>query len=418
MMIGPKSQQLHRGLTKQGAIHTMRVPLGLETREQKAIFITYISLWVSYGLLNELAKRKNVHFNSASAVILQSIIKLMIASYMFLTQEAMEKSRKLLPRIKYLLSQIQENRDMALKYFIPSGLYALYDILAYVNLRKFDASTYFLLLQFRMVMIGLLHQSMFKKKLNRNQWISIVITTLGCAIKTMGAASEKKKHLSSSTSTAPTDSNFHPVGPSLFAYSFLFIQLLSSTFAGVYNEVLLKKQVKMSLNLQNLFMYLDTIVCIFVILAMGLTGQSFFEAIQYENISILFSFYVFPMVLIMSFIGVVTSMFLKVLDSIRKAIASALELVFLPVLCAILFGMPINSFLVISVVFVASGVYIYSRPVEDRKNNYLPVSMDPNKDDDAKIEEEEEEDDDRGTELKLSSSTKTITKEKKRSVSS
>jgi drug/metabolite transporter (DMT)-like permease len=72
------------------------------------------------------------------------------------------------------------------------------------------------------------------------------------------------------------------------------------------------------------------------------------------------------MVLIMSFIGVVTSLFLKVLDSVRKAIASALELVFLPLLSTILFGVPLTLSMVVSVVFVASGVYIYSLPVDTK----------------------------------------------------
>ncbi|RLN49817.1 hypothetical protein BBJ29_009844 [Phytophthora kernoviae] len=51
-----------------------------------------------------------------------------------------------------------------------------------------------------------------------------------------------------------------------------------------------------------------------------------------DNVRVLFSPYVLPMVLIMSVIGVVTSLFLKNLDSVHKTIASALELVFLPLL--------------------------------------------------------------------------------------
>ncbi|RLN53200.1 hypothetical protein BBP00_00009382 [Phytophthora kernoviae] len=69
-----------------------------------------------------------------------------------------------------------------------------------------------------------------------------------------------------------------------------------------------------------------------------------------DNLRVLFSPYVLPMVLIMSVIGVVTSLFLKNLDSVRKAIASALELVFLLLL-----------------------MYIYSLPVEITGTGGLPV---------------------------------------------
>ncbi|GLE10800.1 hypothetical protein PINS_up023051 [Pythium insidiosum] len=342
-----------------------RAPLGLETREQRAVFVTYMALWVSYGLLNELAKRHDVRFNSTSAVVLQSFLKLGLASYMFLTTEAVEAQgvgASLVARIQYLTAQMAEHRALLVKYLIPSGLYVLYDVLSYVNLRRFDASTYFLLLQFRMVITGVLHQFMFQKRLNRNQWISLVVTTIGCAIKTLG---------SSSASKSSSYGGVH--APTLMAYVLLMVQMLSSTFAGVYNEVLLKKQVKIALNLQNVFMYLDSILCTLAMLVLGLTGQSFAEVVQHANIAVLFSFYVLPMVLIMSFIGVVTSLFLKTLDSVRKAIASALELVFLPVLSALFFGMPITLSLVVSVGFVSSGVYIYSLPVATSDDTDLPT---------------------------------------------
>lgn len=343
-------------------------PLGLETREQRGIFVTYMGLWVGYGLLNELAKRHDVRFNSTSAVVLQSFLKLAIATYMFLTTDAKDATTRLgsssasnrsisdiTQRFRFLLGQIAKHRVLLLRYFIPSGLYVLYDVLSYVNLRRFDASTYFLLMQFRMVITGMLHQFMFQKRLNRNQWTSLAVTTLGCAIKTLGSSSGK------ATVGAVA-------GPTLFAYGLLMLQILSSTFAGVYNEVLLKKQAKIPLNLQNIFMYMDSIICTVAMLALGLTGQSFAQVVQPSELRVLFSLYVLPMVLIMSVIGVVTSLFLKVLDSVRKAIASALELVFLPLLSAVLFGVPLTLSMVVSVVFVASGVYIYSLPLKPEPN--------------------------------------------------
>ncbi len=36
---------------------------------------------------------------------------------------------------------------VAALYFVPAGLYAVYNILTYVNLQYFDPTTYFLLLQ-------------------------------------------------------------------------------------------------------------------------------------------------------------------------------------------------------------------------------------------------------------------------------
>ncbi|KAE8880566.1 hypothetical protein PF005_g5057 [Phytophthora fragariae] len=339
----------------------MTAPLGLETKAQRGIFVTYMGLWVSYGLLNELAKRESVRFNSACAVVLQSVLKLLLASYMYLTADT-QATEPLGARIRFMVTQAQEHRNLLLLYFIPSGLYVVYDVLSYVNLRAFDAATYFLLLQFRLVVTGILHQMMFSKKLNRNQWVSLGVTTVGCAIKTLG----------SQDPNASAKLGAHANGPTLMAYGLLMVQMLSSTFAGVYNEVLLKKQASIPVNLQNVFMYIDSIVCTMGMLALGLTGQTAQEALTMANFSVLFTPYVLPMVLIMSFIGVVTSLFLKQLDSIRKAIASALELVFLPLLSAVLFGQPLTLYTMAAVCFVGFGVYIYSLPVEATAITGLP----------------------------------------------
>jgi len=43
-------------------------------------------------------------------------------------------------------------------YFVPAALYCAYNNLAFVNLANFDPTTYFLLLQFRVVITGVVFQ--------------------------------------------------------------------------------------------------------------------------------------------------------------------------------------------------------------------------------------------------------------------
>ncbi|OQR91321.1 Drug/Metabolite Transporter (DMT) Superfamily [Achlya hypogyna] len=312
--------------------------LGLETLAQKSIFCVYIGLWVSYGLLNEYAKRSHIKFHSATAVVAQCVVKLVLAVGLFTSQDG---------SLGKMLELFKLHPKLFMLYLIPSGLYALYDILAYVNLALFDPPTYFLLLQFRLVITGLLHQRVFSKNLNRNQWFAILAVTCGCVIKTIGdnaGAVEK------------------PIP--FFAYGLLMVQILSSTFAGVYNEALLKNYDKnLSIHFQNTVMYLDSIVFVMVCLALGITGVSFSTAVAPANLRVLLQWPVLMMVLIMSFIGVVTSLFLKYLDSVRKAIASGLELVVLPILASVLFQTALTGYLVLSVVLVAGGIYLYSLPV-------------------------------------------------------
>lgn len=111
---------------------------------------------------------------------------------------------------------------------------------------------------------------------------------------------------------------------------------------------------------------------------LGINRSIVFSSDSTTALGVLFSFYVLPMVLIISFIGVVTSLFLQKLDSVRKAIVSALELVVLPLLSAIFFGLPLTLSLIVSVACVATGVYFYSKPVvEERK--YIVLSQEEEK---------------------------------------
>ena len=324
--------------------------LGLNTLAQKGIFILYMGLWISYGLLNQHAKSSQLSFNTASAVLLQSLLKIAISVHLFVQQDG---------TVYELIQKAQRNGRVFMLYMIPAFLYAVYDILSYVNLQKLDPPTYFLLLQFRLVLTGFVHQTMFQRHLNRNQWMALLVTTAGCAIKTIGDAVEQ-------TSDERSESSF-------VIYGLVFLQILSSTIAGVYNELLLKKQNTIPLNLQNIFMYINSVLVLLVLLSLGLTGQHIGEAIQWENMRILFYPQIFAMVVIMSCVGVVTSMFLKLLDSVRKAIASALELVVLPILTSLFFQIPITMHLILAVACVSSGVYLYSMPVtkveDDVKDN-------------------------------------------------
>lgn len=94
-------------------------------------------------------------------------------------------------------------------YFIPSFLYCMYNNLSYVNLLNYDPATYFILLQLRVVITGVLFQVrnrrrfplvfnrptsflmilfpvsqvLFSKMLTCTQWFSLILLTIGCMVK-------------------------------------------------------------------------------------------------------------------------------------------------------------------------------------------------------------------------------------------
>lgn len=86
---------------------------------------------------------------------------------------------------------------------------------------------------------------------------------------------------------------------------FILIQTICSCLAGVYNEYLLKdKGSDVNIYIQNVFMYLDSIVCnIFVLMMQGNLSGAF----QIESLQSIFRFNVILIMINNAAIGIITS---------------------------------------------------------------------------------------------------------------
>jgi integrin beta 8 len=177
---------------------------------------------------------------------------------------------------------------------------------------------------------------------------------------------------------------------------FILIQTICSCLAGVYNEYLLKgKGENINIYIQNVFMYIDSIICNTLILVVQ---GNLLSAFAIENLKEILR----PSVLIIMInncsIGIITSFFLKYMNSILKTFASALELVFTAILCRFLFSIPIYINTILSIVVVSTAIYLYSQsPVVNlAKTQYNNDAMTKNKRDFADkiaLLSEEDEDD-------------------------
>lgn len=61
-------------------------------------------------------------------------------------------------RITSLCADIRKDVKVMMLYFVPAFLYCLYNNLTFINLSTFDPTSYYLLLQFRVVVTGILFQ--------------------------------------------------------------------------------------------------------------------------------------------------------------------------------------------------------------------------------------------------------------------
>lgn len=259
---------------------------------------------------------------------------------------------------------------------MPSFLYCLYNNLTFINLTSYDPTTYFLLLQFRVVVTGIVFQILFKKYLNRNQWISLILLTLGCIIKQIGFSHKSE----TTTALNQNEEEFNYSKYINTSLLLILVQVFSSCFAGVYNEYLLKeKNNQVDIMLQNAFMYTDSIVCNVMLLQFyipsGKATGGVIEALSYNALSSVFHWKVVLIMINNALIGIVTSLFLRSLNSILKTFASALELMFTGILAWAIFGIPLDMLTVVSIGIVSFATWLYSKnPVKNPAPVYSPVS--------------------------------------------
>ena len=133
--------------------------------------------------------------------------------------------------------------------------------------------------------------------------------------------------------------------------------------------------------LQNAFMYTDSIICNVLLLQFYIPSDSkltggFFEALSFQALQSVFHWKVILIMINNALCGIVTSMFLKSLNSILKTFASTLELMFTGILAWVFFDIPLDMLTIFSIGIVLFATWLYSKnPVKNMAPEYRQVSL-------------------------------------------
>ena len=308
------------------------------------IFLFYVGFFLIHTLLvTSTQKDHKYEYNVATVVLFGEVAKLLASVCIHSGKDSFMD----------LVHQMKSGKNLLFYYLVPAVLYCIYNNLLYVSLAGFDPASYYVLMQFRMVITGVLFQFIFKKQLKKMQWISLIILTIGCIIKQLKLNG--------------SDGLFFEVNIYLF---FIFVQMLCSCFAGVYTESILKSRgLGVPIMVQNVFFYIDSIFCNLVLLAYNGQISTF---LNYENILPVLNPKVISIIFLTTVIGITVSLFLRYMNSILKIFASACGMIFSAVFSLILFGIPIGLNKMISICFIIVALYLYSSD---------PVQNQPTKDD-------------------------------------
>lgn len=132
--------------------------------------------------------------------------------------------------------------------------------------------------------------------------------------------------------------------------------------------------------LQNVFMYVDSIICGILFLGIYTPADSTLDStssptslsviFSLESLRPLWNLKVILIIINNATVGIVTSLFLKSLNSILKTFASALEIMFTAVLAWILFGIALDLSTCVAIGVVSLATWLYSiNPVNNSHAN-------------------------------------------------
>ena len=375
--------------------------LGLDTPFQLGLFCSYIGLWALVSVLVHVSQRiGQPAYNPSTAVLFTEVVKLGLSIGFYLARDGSATD---------LVKSVRATSRTLAMYIVPGALYCVYNNLIFYNLSILDPGTYSVLMQLRIVATAALHSAVFSIRLRGLQWFALLLICAGALLAIdspqpllvpplasalcwlrPGKLSDVPRHVLTCTGIILkeaeklggfADHNAPPSAPPLSemvvlatphgtaarggVYALVMLQVLCSSFAGVYTERLLKGEAldkacsgaTPAVSLQNAALYVWTIACN--------TGWMWYngtigDATRPSNLRVLASPMVLTVIFVSSTGGIVTGYFLKHLDAIRRTIASAIE-VFICVLAAwLLFGVPLTAATIVAAGLVGTGVCLYS----------------------------------------------------------
>lgn len=326
------------------------------------IFSAYVGLFVNQAILVKISVKDGKYtYNTTTVVLLSEFCKLIIAVLFSINTHSFSVFTGLL----------RSNVKLCLLYFIPSILYSFHNNLSFVSLSHTDPATYYVLLQLRVLVTGVVFQILFKRRLNLLQWTSLLILFFGCLIKEFDNMRGSKTHVPTAAPGGVASESKPWI--SFYVLVILF-QVLCSCLAGVYTEYLLKKQgSEVSVHIQNVFMYVDSIICnLTLLICMGkydaLTGTELAKIWSRPG--------VVAIVINGALGGLMTAFLLKYLNSIMKVFANSVEILLVAFVGALLLNIPISMGCVAAMVLVCGALVLYWYGGETAGASVAPVQSD------------------------------------------
>ncbi|KAK2895522.1 solute carrier family 35 member A3b isoform X2 [Channa argus] len=297
-------------------------------------------------------KEDGPRYLASCAVVSAEVLKILVCTLLVFLENSFS-----VRAVNQLLKEIVNKPIETMKLAIPAGIYTLQNNLLYVALSNLDAATYQVTYQLKILTTALFSVSMLGKRLDFHQWLSLVTLMAGVTLVQWPTELE-----------GDTVQKFLSAGSQFVGLMAVLMACLSSGFAGVYFEKILK-ETKQSLWLRNiqlgLFGFVFGVIGMIVYDGQSVNQLGMFQG--YNTITCM-------VVVLQALGGLVIAVVIKYADNILKGFATSLSIIVSTLISYFLLEdfNPTGVFF-LGAVLVIAATFLYSYEIKPASSNTIKV---------------------------------------------
>lgn len=245
---------------------------------------------------------------------------------------------------QHFQESMKGKKDVVLKYCLPAGCMAVYDLLSFWSLGRLSPAKYQVLLHLRTVMIAFFWQFVMKSRLTAIQWTALTLCIWAAMLTERAAIAE----LFTGNDARTT----------LWPYATLALQYALAIFGNLANEKFLK-EVNLPVNAQNILMY--SLGSTILVAGLGIASLVNNEPIVViEDLPLIMEPSVFWSILTLSFLGISVGFVLKTSGNIFKELAGMAVTFITSTIDFLWLGNPFSIVDVQAILTIAFGLGFFS----------------------------------------------------------
>ena len=278
--------------------------------------------------------------------------------------------------VESIKSNIIDRPYDALKIMIPALLYLVQNSLLYTALSNLTAPVFQVTYQAKLVTTAIVSVIMLNRKYSPQQWICLVVLSIGVAVVVLG---EQSSSGSSSSTDKNKDENekSNPVGQTnlVLGLTAVTIACLSSALAGVYFEKVVKtssggaKTQPVSVWMRNIQLAFFT-VCLAPVGGFLASKKNNSNSVEDDTDKPFFHGFtniVWVLVFLQAGGGLLVAAVIKYADNVLKGLATGVSVVAATAFSCLVFGTPLSGQFSIGAAMILVSVYFFSNPIKTNK---------------------------------------------------